>query len=67
METIWEGGAGVILFIGVIISSVYLRSESFEGKKVSAYNQLIGNTPLVKLHVLSEVTKRNIYLKVYYL
>jgi hypothetical protein len=65
METIWEDSAGVILFMGVIISSVCLRSKSFDGKKVSAYNQLIGNTPLIKLNILSEVTKRNIYLKVY--
>lgn len=30
----------------------------------TGYDQLVGNTPLVKLHSLSKILKRHIYLKV---
>jgi cysteine synthase A len=40
------------------------RKRSCHPNDLSAYNQLIGNTPLIKLHRLSQLCGKNIFLKV---
>lgn len=67
---------GLALFVTINISIKYLLQYihvhdkiedsilNAQGAGGTAYDQLIGNTPLIRLHRLSALCKRNIFLKV---